>query len=291
MKKNIAVLGGDLRISTLAKILAEDGNQVRVFGMEKSNEIEENDKIIKSKNINEAIEASDIIIGSIPFLKSEGEMYAIFSEKHIKIKDLVKNKYKDKVFIAGNIPENAEKILKDSYGNVIDIMKREELAILNTIATAEGAIDVAIQNTDTILHGRKVLVLGFGRVGKVVARKFYELSAKVTCAARKFSDFAWIWTFGYDVANIYSLQEDLKDYDIIINTVPKMIIDKRQMKYMKSNVLLIDLASAPGGINKEDAKDLNLKLICALALPGKVAPITSAYFIKQSIYNIFEEME
>lgn len=64
-------------------------------------------------------------------------------------------------------------------------MKREELAVLNTIATAEGAIEIAIANTNKILHGSNVLVLGFGRIGKVLARKLAGLSTKVTCAARK----------------------------------------------------------------------------------------------------------
>ena len=88
--------------------------------------------------------------------------------------------------------------------------------------------------------------------------------------------------------NINELGEDLKEYDIIINTVPHMIIDKEEMQYMKKNVLLIDLASSPGGINTEDAQKKNLKVVWALALPGKVAPVTSAEFIKQTIYNIVD---
>lgn len=289
MERKISVIGGDLRISTLAKMFAEDGNKVSVFGMEKANDVMHNDDIIKCNNLDEAIKNSDIIVGSVPFLKGEDEMYATFSEKHIKIDDLTKNKYKNKIFFAGTIPESKKDVLDKSFGEVIDIMEREELVILNTIATAEGAIEVAIKNTDRILHGRKVLVLGFGRVGKVVARKFYELSTKVTCAVRKETDSAWVKAFGYESTNIYKLKENLGEFDIIINTVPQIIIDKSKMKYMNKNVLLIDLASAPGGFDMEDAKDLNLKLVWALALPGKVAPVTSAEFIKETIYNILNK--
>ena len=286
MDRKISVIGGDLRISKLAIMLAEDGNHVSVYGMEKSNEIEENTKITKCKDLEDAINRSDIIIGSVPFLKGDKEMYATFSEEHIQLKDLVKSEHKDKLFIAGSIPEKAKTELLKSYGNVVDMMEREELVILNTIATAEGAIEVAINNTDKILHGSKVLVLGFGRVGKVVARKFYELSTRVSVAARKTTDLAWIEAFGYEAINIKSLKEDMANFDIIINTIPQMIITKNTMKYMKKDVLLIDLASTPGGINRDDAKELNLKLVWALALPGKVAPVTSAKFIKETIYNI-----
>ena len=283
---NISVIGGDLRLCSLAQLLAKDKNTVSVFAMENSKEIMENKTLKKCESIEEAIEESKIIIGSIPFLKSNGEMYTTFSDKIIRVENFTKKKYKDKLFIAGNISNSAKEKLEGSYEKVIDLMKQEELVILNTIATAEGAIDVAIQNTNTIIHGSNVVILGFGRVAKEVATKFHGLSAKVTCAARKTTDLAWIKTLGYDAVNINELGEDLKKYDIIINTVPQMIIEKENMQFMKQDVLLIDLASSPGGINIEDAKKMNLKFIWALALPGKIAPVTSAKFIKETIYNL-----
>ena len=281
-----SVIGGDFRLCSLSKMLSNDKNIVSVFAMENSKEIEEEETIKKCKSIEEAIEISNIIIGSIPFLKSNGEMYTSFSDKIIRVEDFTKKNYKDKIFIAGNISNSVKEKLEKSYEKVIDVMKQEELVILNTIATAEGAIEVAIQNTDTIIHGSNVLILGFGRVAKEVATKFHGLSAKVTCAARKSTDLAWIKAQGYEEVNIYELGEDLKKYDIIINTVPQMIIDKEEMQFMRQNVLLIDLASSPGGINVEDAKQMNLKFVWALALPGKIAPVTSAEFIKDTIYNL-----
>lgn len=289
MRKKFSVIGGDLRISELATMLANDGNEVRVYGMEKSNKVTEDTKIIKCDNLEDAIGMSDIIIGSVPFSKNNKEMYATFSDKDIPIKELIKEEHKDKIFFAGSFSENAKNQLLKSYGKVFDVMQREELAVLNAIATAEGAVDIAINNTDKTIHGSKVLVLGFGRVGKVVARKFQSLSAEVTCAARKQADLAWIHTFGYEVANINTLKENLTEYDIIINTVPHIVISKTKMKYMKKDVLLIDLASDPGGIDRNDAKEMNLKFVWALALPGKVAPVTSAGIIKQTMYNILEE--
>ncbi len=290
-----SIIGGDLRLVNLAKLLANDKNEVYVFGMEKSEEIEKDKGIIKCDTLEEAIFNSKIIIGSIPFSRNNEEMYASFSDKTIKIEDFTSKTYqgkndiyKDKIFIAGNISNNVREKLEICYGKVIDIMKEENLVVLNTIATAEGTIDVAIQNTDIIIHGSKVLILGFGRVAKEVANKFHGISAKVTCAARKNIDLAWIKALGYEAIDINDLGDDLKKYDIIINTVPKMIIDKEEMQYMKKNVLLIDLASTPGGINVEDAQKLGLKFIWALALPGKVAPLSSAEFIKETIYNLLK---
>ena len=58
---------------------------------------------------------------------------------------------------------------------------------------------------------------------------------------------------------------------------------------MNPDVLLIDLASAPGGIDSKMAVNMGLKFVWALALPGKIAPSSSAEFIKETIYNIIDE--
>ena len=94
-----------------------------------------------------------------------------------------------------------------------------------------------------------MLILGFGRVGKIVANKFSKMSALVTCAARKVSDLAWIKAYGYNSLNINDMLYDLKEFDIIINTVPQTILRERELKHIDAEALLIDLASSPGGID------------------------------------------
>lgn len=94
---------------------------------------------------------------------------------------------------------------------------------------------------------------------------------------------------GYDLTNTNELAENLSQYDIIINTVPQLILNKEKIQYIKKDCLLIDLASKPGGIDRNACREQGLKLIWALALPGKVAPKTSAKFIKNTIYNIIRK--
>ena len=139
-------------------------------------------------------------------------------------------------------------------------------------------------------HTKSLLAKKFVPNEKVLARKMAGLSAKVTCAARKDEDFAWIRAYGHKATNINTLGEGLSQYDIIINTVPHLVLTPERLQYVDNDCLLIDLASNPGGIDKKAAKDRNLKLIWALALPGKVAPITTAEFIKDTIYNILKEI-
>ena len=289
MSTNFSVIGGDLRIIKLAKMLAEDGNNVYTYGMEKAEELKENKNIIMCNKLQETVKKSEIVIGPIPFSSNGKDINAPFSDNVISIRELM-HILNAKILIAGSITPDVYDLANDEYIEIIDIMKREELAVLNTISTAEGTIEIIIANTNKISHGSKVLILGFGRIGKVLARKLAGLSAKVTCAARKDEDLAWIRAYGHMETNINAIGENLSEYDVIINTVPHLVLTSEKIKYVKDDCLLVDLASNPGGIDKKAAKDKNLKLIWALALPGKVAPVTTAEFIKDTVYNILKEI-
>ena len=289
MKNRYLVLGGDLRNVKLAGMLADDGNRVYSFGQDRSDEILDDGRIEKCTSLKAAMEKAQVIIGPVPFSSNEDFINAPFAHDKIMIDDLMKTN-KGKIFISGSIKDNLRKQLDEKYMEVIDIMKRDDLAILNTIATAEGTIEVAIKNTDKILQGSRVLILGFGRVGKIVANKFSKMSAIVTCAARKVSDLAWIKAYGYNSLNINDMLYDLKEFDIIINTVPQTILRERELKHIDAEALIIDLASSPGGIDGKIAKSMGLNFIWALALPGRIAPSSSAKFIKDTVYTILEEM-
>lgn len=289
MKNKLAIIGGDLRIAKLAIMLANDGNEVYVYGLEKSEEIKKQKNIIQCDTIRKAIDNVEIVIGPIPFSSNGNTINMPFSDKEITIREMMHN-INAKVLIAGAILPEVYEMANDEYIEIIDIMKREELAVLNTIATAEGTIQIAIENTNRILHGSEVLILGFGRIGKVLARKLAGLSVKVTCAARKDEDLAWIEAYGHKSLNINNLSENLRPFDIIINTVPHIVLTEEKLEYVRKDALLIDLASNPGGIDKKAIKDRNLKFVWALSLPGKVAPTTSAEFIKNTIYNILREI-
>ena len=289
MVKEFAVVGGDLRTIKLAKILAKEGNMVYTYGLEKAEELKEIKNIIFCEKLIEAVKMVQVVIGPIPFSSDGININMPFSDGKLSIREFMHN-LNAKILIAGTITPDVYELANDEYIEIVDIMKREELAVLNTIATAEGAIEIAIANTNKILHGSNVLVLGFGRIGKVLARKLAGLSTKVTCAARKEEDLAWIKAYGHKGININQIDKNLSEFDVIINTVPQMILTAEKLGYVKQECLLIDLASNPGGIDKKVAKEKGLQLIWALALPGKVAPTTTAEFIKDTIYNILKEI-
>lgn len=290
MSENFALIGGDLRTIKLAQMMADEDNKVYTYGLEKSEDLKNKNNIIQCKKLSDAIQSSDTIIGPIPFSSDGNEINMPFSDEKVTIKELIHDA-NGRVLIAGAISSEVYDMQlqeDEECFEIIDIMEREELAILNTISTAEGAIELMIANTNKIIHGAEVLILGFGRVAKTLAYKLHGLSAKVTCAARKDEQFAWIKSYGYQSIDINNLKSELTNFDVIINTVPSPIITSEKLAYIREDCLLLDLASAPGGIDIEEAKGKGIKAIWALALPGKVAPITTAEIIKDTIYNILK---
>ena len=102
---------------------------------------------------------------------------------------------------------------------------------------------------------------------------------------------AWVKAYGYKPIHLNNLEDNLNKFDIIFNTIPVVILDEKKLNMINKNCLIIDLASSPGGVDKEIAEKKGIKTIWALSLPGKTAPITSAEYIKDSVYNVLNELE
>lgn len=286
--EKVAIIGGDLRIVKLAEMLAKDNIKINTYALEQAKNLNLIPQIKPCNSIQEAIKGVNIVIGAIPLSSNGIQMNTPFSTEMILLEELAQN-LEGKKFIAGSIKKEFYDLTKKKEIQIIDILECEELVVLNTIATAEGAIQIAMEETIKTLHSSNILILGFGRVGKTLAYMLKGIGANVFCEARKEEDFAWIKTYGYQMINLKNLKEQLGKFDIIMNTVPSLLLKKEEMAYLNQDCLLIDLASKPGGIDREEAKKRGIKTIWALALPGKVAPYTSAQYIKDTIYHIINE--
>lgn len=289
MVKKITIIGGDLRIVKLAEMLAKDEFEVYTYAIDKAESIKKINNVNQCASLKDAIEKGDVVIGSIPLSSNNIEINTPFSDKTVTLEELAKE-IENKIFIAGNIKNDFYNLIENKNTKIIDLLNREELVVLNTISTAEGAIQIAMEETTKTIHGSNILVLGFGRVGKILANMLKGIGANVFCEARKNVDLAWIKAYGYEPVRLNEMENTLGKFDIIINTIPSIILEEEQLKKINKDSLIIDLASNPGGVDRNSAKKLGIKTIWALSLPGKVAPLTSAEFIKDTIYNIFKEI-
>ena len=289
MKKIISVVGGDLRIVKLIGMLIKDGYTVYTYGLEQSEELLGMEKVEMCPTLEEVMSASEVVIGPIPVTSDRKNLSMPFSNIKLPVEEFV-SKVSCKALIAGTLSDDYRKALEAKNVNYVDVLKREEFTILNTIATAEGTIQIAMEETQKTVHGSKVLILGFGRIGKVLAKMLDGIGAEVSCEARKNEDISWIKAYGYEPIYLNELNDNLGNYDIIINTIPFQILDSERLDLVKKDVVLIDVASNPGGVDRKAAKEKDLKLIWALSLPAKVAPLTSAIYIKETIYHVLKEI-
>ncbi|MDW5298609.1 MAG: dipicolinate synthase subunit DpsA [Sedimentibacter sp.] len=279
------ILGGDKRSLELGKLLMKDGNVVCIYGFDSLEQYK-----YESVRLDEAIEYADVIVGPLPFSTDNINVNAPFSIEVIPIDKVFNLMSEKQMIVGGKFNIEYEEKLKNNNLKSADYFEREEMQVLNAIPTAEGAIQIAMEETPITLHNSNVIVLGYGRIGKSLSKTLYGIGANVHVEARKYSDLAWIKNYGYIPIHIRELKTYLPRMNIVFNTIPQMILNKELLKSIDNDCIIIDLASKPGGVDLEAAKELEIKVISALGLPGKVAPVTAAMVIKDTIYNIIEEV-
>jgi len=283
----ITVLGGDKRSIQLINLLLKDGHDIEIFGFDDM----EIAPLKTIKDLKIAIEESDIVLGPLPCSTDDRLLNTPLYNGEIRIDEVFSMMKKNQIFIAGKITKNIISIANEYDVLTKDLLDREELAVLNAIPTAEGGIQVAMEEMDITIHDANALVLGFGRIGKLLAKSLFGMGANVNVEGRKHEDLAWIKGYGYNPINLYELKNNLSNIDLIFNTIPSMVLTEDILSMLKKDCLVVDLASKPGGVDFEKAEELKIKTVWALGLPGKVAPITAAKIMKDTIYNIIQELE
>ena len=269
---NISFIGGDNRNLILSNLFEAENNTVFRFGLQNNENL-----------LEECIKNAEIIVTAIPFSNDFEKIYMPGSTKIVKIDDFVAY-INNKIVVGGKISKDVIKQLELKNNKVIDILENEDLAIKNTIPTAEGIVKILVENTDITIHNSNIAILGFGKVGKQTAKVMQALRGKVFCFDNKKEEVANIKLCGYNVIN--DISKSLRNMDVIINTIPQLVLSKEILKLINKNILILDVSSKPGGVDFEYAIKNNYKVIHELGIPGKVAPKTSAKYIKEIIENL-----
>lgn len=269
MKKRFLIAGGDLRFERLADFLRE------------------NDCNISYINTSDENLKADYLILPLP-VSLDGVNLNCKTDV-IPLDSLINKVSEGGIIFGGRFPDDFKKKAEEINLVTIDYSKREEFAILNAEATAEGALQAAMENTERTIMGQKILIIGMGRIAKALIRILGGFNAEITAAARKSSDRAWAEIYGCKGIDISALKSEVEKADIIFNTVPAMIVDSKLLENIRQDSIIIDLASKPGGVDFEKAEQLGIKTLHLLGIPGKAAPTTAGITIGKTIFNILEE--
>ena len=284
---NFWVVGGDLRQAKLAQLLAEDGHTVHTYALDAQHSPAPG--LIVSDNLKQ-ISRADCVVFPLTVSTGGGRLNAPLSSAEHPL-DPILAQLTPRQFICGGRLDSETQGLAAARGLTIrDYFQREELAVANAVPTAEGAVQLAMEHLPITIHGSRVLVLGFGRVGRLTAQRFQALGARVSVAARKYDQLAWAEAMGFGAEQLEGLGGWLCGYDLIVNTIPAQVLGPDELVDLKEDCLILDLASKPGGVDLTAAGRLGLTVIWALALPGKVAPVTAGAAIKSTIYNMLREL-
>lgn len=289
--EKLLFVGGDLRQLRAANRVSEHNCEVSAFALGEKDGHKLSERICKINTVDGLEKSYNAVVLPLPYTV-DGENINI-SDKYEKlsIDELIKKLSAGTVVLAGKADKKIEKCAGERGIKVIDYFAREELQILNAIPTAEGAIQIAMQETPFTVHSSKCLVIGNGRIGKILAKMLSGIGARVTVAARKERDRTQIFSYGLDAMHTDRLYEEIGKFDIVFNTVPTLILDSDMLAKTNRNALIVDLASKPGGVDFDAARKMGIKVIWALSLPGKVAPDTAGDIIGKTILNILDEME
>ncbi len=174
---------------------------------------------------------------------------------------------------------------------LVDYFADDALAALNAIPTCEGAIGILLSRRERVLWNSRVLVVGFGRIGKLLAQRLAGFGALVTVAARRPAQRALAAALGYRVQSTESLEETAPGFEILVNTAPAMLVDQKVIGRLPRDAFVLDLASAPGGVDLAAAAAAGVEAMRAPGLPAAAAPQTAGRFVVQTVLRMMEEME
>ena len=142
----------------------------------------------------------------------------------------------------------AEALLQARGISFYDYAKDEALLLQNAELTAEAALALLLEQLPGSLAGSRILLCGFGRIGKLLARKLKALGADVTVSARKGAGSGKLARIlGYRRVTAGSWADAPAQYDGIVNTVPAPIIGWRSCHASARTACCWSLPACPAG--------------------------------------------
>jgi dipicolinate synthase subunit A len=284
----IVFLGGDARqVEVINKCIEMDAT-VRMIGFDK---LENPPSGAKHETLSPALlQEADVIVMPVIGCDDNGIIAAPFGSGDLSMKQELFMAIREGALVYTGMAKSFLRRMSAEYGfRLIELLDRDDVAIYNSIPSAEGALMMAIQNTDITIHGSTCIVLGIGRTGFTLAKTLQGLGANVRVGVRKEADAAKSVVMGWEPFMTRDLTAHTGDIDLIFNTIPTMIITAQIISKLPKRTVIIDLASAPGGTDFRFAEKRGIKALLAPGLPGIVAPKTAGIIIANTLCQSISE--
>lgn len=290
-----AVIGGDLRQVYLAAELVRTGCHVCQYALCRSLEQvcpDQNVKdVLAAPSFEDACRSASCIICPIPLSRDGIFLNQNRSKKNIPLQQLLMHLTPDQIFCAGCIPKELRIAAREKNLFLFDFMKDITLSQFNSIATAEGVIGEAIRICPKNLHQSKCAVFGYGVCGRTITDYLKRMYSFVTVATDPVSERAQAALTADEALDLKTSLKYIGNFDFIFNTIPSVIFTKDILSRLKPDTVILDIASHPGGIDFNAAKEFPITAMACPGLPGKYAPLSSAKAIRASVGRAKTEFE
>lgn len=304
--KRIGIIGGDRRLYYIARQLLQEGRQIMLYEVMYQDALRQMSgeegigNVSEAANLQEFMEYAQVIIAPIPFSRDGNCIYKeeVCEAENKETANLSIGIFctyirPDHIIAGGNISELVKTTAKEQHAVIHDFMQIERVAVENAIATAEGTIADAIKESDGNLDNSSCIIFGYGRCARALAKRLEGMNALVTIVARNTAQLQEAYENGYETVYLPDLKQERADEktellnaDYIFNTIPAPVITGDILKKIKKDVLLIDIASKPGGTDFDACRQLGLKSMLSLGIPGKYAPKASADILLRSMRHL-----
>lgn len=272
--KNFLFIGGDKRRQYTAEYIAGKGYSVTFA--EDGPEFES------------LVAKADYIVLPLPASRDSVRVNSPLSVAPVTLSRVVRAVEPGQTVFAGMPDEDFAQALKRKGVSLYDYYESESLTILNSISTAEGVIFEIICNTSKNIHGSKIAVIGYGKAGSAISRRLAALGAQVTVAARRESSRAQATSDTCRAIELYKIAKKAKEFDIMINTVPTRVLEEDLIKNLNKSCLIIEVASAPYGVDFEAAEKHGIRVLRVPGLPGRISPQSAGEAIAKTVLGAVE---
>lgn len=262
------IIGGDERMLYLYRSLVASGKTAECFAMESA-------PLPLSAHC-EDIKSGDIFILPAPSEKN-GCLNAPFSESKLRLSEVFAKLPKNAVVCAGAMSAEAVKAAGSFGIRLYDYMQRPSFAFGNAAITAEAAVEILMNATPRCIAGQRILIIGRGRIGKLLGDKLLHLGADVRFMSGNPASAAEARVSGFKITE---KDAALSDLDMVVNTAPAAVLTTEAQKDLRADCVLLELASVSGF--DPDAVS-HCRLIKAPGLPGKYAPESAAALIAEAV--------
>lgn len=272
---NFMIIGGDCRFSYMQKILEKNG-----FGVK---------RIYPGDYKADDFSNTDVFILPVPVSRDNVNINAPLAGEAFEIKDFLRLLPEGSTVAGGLISESLAKDIENRNACVFDYYKDHELVMKNAVPTAEGVIGILINSLPVTIDGLNCCVTGYGKCGRALCLRLKALGASVTVAARSDKDILNAEDDGMNVCYLKDLKDNCSDFDAVVNTVPARIIGEDVLSALKKDCVLIEIASAPFGIDFDTASKYCITAIKAGSIPGRTSPVTAGKIICDTVISHISE--